>query len=238
MRCMEFLTTTILAGLAWDGIKSTGKVTVEFLKEKLIGWLINDNELEKIVDKLNDIPESYKKSAKFLEAAIEDNPQLLEILNSVQQRQDFQVNMQHSRFENSTVNSGGTGSSFTTTNYYQQLTDEKIPKTKADLRKEIRKLLFENATIFKMYGPTEANKFDLTTQKHEAWRKLTQEMIIPNNDMIINLLEENVDLLTEEERETLIQFKIHAKGFKDNQFRKERIADYPQFPNKINDILS
>ncbi|WHX40608.1 hypothetical protein QNH36_23725 [Mesobacillus sp. AQ2] len=237
---MDFLTSTILSGLAWDGIKSTGKITVEFLKEKLRGWLINDNDLEIIVDKVNEIPESYKKSSKFLEAAIDDDSQLLEILNRIQQRQDIQINMQDSHFEKSTVNSGGSRSTFTTTtnNYYQLPQNENMPKTRAELRKEIKDILFENATVFKMYGPTEANKSDMTTQKHEAWRKLAQEMIVPNNDQIIKLLEENINILNEEERETLIQFKIHAKGFKDNQVREERIADYPQFPIKMNDILS
>ncbi|PGS96097.1 hypothetical protein COC98_19065 [Bacillus anthracis] len=237
---MDFLTSTILSGLAWDGIKSTGKVTVDLLKEKLRGWLINDTDLEKIVDKLNDIPESFKKSEKFLEAAIEDDSQLLEILNRIQQRQDTQINMQNSHFEKSTVNSGGGGSTFSTTtnHYYQQPNNENIAKTRDELRKEIKDILFENATVFKMYGPTEANKSDMTTQKHEAWRKLAQEMIVPNNDKIIKLLEGNINLLKEEERETLIEFKIHARGFKDNQVRKERIADYPQFPIKMNDILS
>jgi tRNA U38,U39,U40 pseudouridine synthase TruA len=89
-----------------------------------------------------------------------------------------------------------------------------------------------------MYGPTKVNKSDMKTQKHEAWRSLSKEIIVPNNEKIINLLEENINLLKEEEKVTLIQFKIHAKGFMDNQIRKERIADYPQFPTNMNDILS
>lgn len=236
---MDFLTSTILSGLAWDGIKSTGKVTVDFMKEKLRGWLINDSEIEKIVEKLNDIPESYRKSAKFIEAAIEEDSQLLELLKKIQPKQDTQINMQYSQFEKSTVNNGGGGSTFNTIyNCYTQQTNDSMPKTRAELRKEIKELLSENAMVFKMYGPTEVNKADITTQKHKAWRNLAQEIIVPNNEKIIKLLDENISLLTEDEKETLIQFKIHAKGFKDNQFRKERIAEYPQFPIKMNDILS
>lgn len=238
---MDFLTATILSGIAWDGIKLSGKVTVGFLKDKLRGWLIDENDIEKIVDKLNSIPEGYKKSAKFLEAAIEEDHQLLELINKIQQIQETQINLQNSHIEKSTVVNGGSGSTFTTTttnNFYQEANKEKEPKNRAELRKEIKDLLFENATIFKMYGPHDTNKFDLTTQKHEAWRRLAKEMIVPNNEKIIELLEDNINILKEEEREILIQFKIHARGFKDNQDRKERISDYPQFPLKMNDILS
>jgi hypothetical protein len=125
---MDFLTSTILSGLAWDCIKSTGKVTVDFLKEKLKGWLINDTDLENIAVKINNIPESYKKSAKFLEAAIEDDSQLLEILNKTQQRQDIQINMQNSHFEKPNFNQGGSGSTFTTTIYNYQQPDTELKK--------------------------------------------------------------------------------------------------------------
>jgi hypothetical protein len=238
---MDFLTSTILSGVAWDGIKLSGKVTVGFLKDKLRGWLIGEDDIEKIVDKLNAIPEGYKKNVKFLEAAIEEDQQLLQLINKIQQRQDTQINLQNSHNEKSTVISGGSGSTITntTTNHiYQETNKENKPKERAELRKEIKDLLFENATIFKMYGPTETNKYDLATQKHEAWKSMAKEMIVPNNEKIIELLEDNINILNEEERETLIQFKIHARGFKDNQYREERISDYPQFPLKMNDILS
>ena len=235
---MDFLTSTILSGLAWDGIKTAGKVTVGFMKEKLRDWLISDSDLETIIQIINDFPEAYKKNVKFIECAIEEEEKLIKILEGVKPKQETHIDMRETRFENSTVNSAGSGSTFTTTHYYyQQPKSESTSKTRQQLREELKVILDENAIVYKMYGPTDENKSDLTSRKHEAWRSMAKEIIVPNNEKIVKLLQDNQVLLTTDEQMIFIQFKIHAQGFKDNQNRNERISEYPQFPLKINDIL-
>ncbi|MEQ6857286.1 hypothetical protein AAHH17_22790 [Lysinibacillus capsici] len=113
---MDFLTSTILAGLAWDGIKHVGNVTFEYLKGKLTSWIINDQEIETIVSKINSLPEAYKKNQKFLEVAIEDDAQLIDLLKNIKPRNDVNIDFSHTSMENTTVNVVGSGGSITTNN--------------------------------------------------------------------------------------------------------------------------
>jgi hypothetical protein len=235
---MDFLTSTILAGIAWDGIKYAGVLTVDYLKGKLTKWIVSDEELQKIVNKVNSIPEPYKKNEKYLELAIEEDNELIGILGDLRSSNETHINIEESSFQNSTVNNMGSGATVTNNNnYYTSAKEIDSPKTRAQVRQELHSLLAENAAVFKMYGPTNENTADLMTRKHEAWRAMALNLIVPNNDKIIELLQENINLLSFEEKNIFFKFKLHAKGFKDNQSRKERIAEYPQFPSEINDIL-
>ena len=69
---MNFLTSSILSGGAWDGIKCMGIVTSNFLKDKLNGWILSEEQIDEIAMRINKIPEGYKKTQKYLEAAIDD----------------------------------------------------------------------------------------------------------------------------------------------------------------------
>lgn len=235
---MDFLTSTILAGLAWDGIKNAGTLTVDYLKGKLTKWVVSDKELQRIVIKVNSIPEPYKKSEKFLELAIEEDTDLMAILKNLGPSHETYINFKESSFHNSTVNNLGNGATVTNNNnYYTSAKEITSPKTRAQVRQELQNLLAENAGTFRMYGPTYENTAGIMTRKHEAWRAMALKLIVPNNDKIIELLQENIHLLSFEEKSIFFQFKLHTEGFKDNQSRTERIAEYPQFPPEINDIL-
>ena len=52
---MEFLTSTILAGIAYDLIKNGTLISLESLKNKLKGWLISDENLKILSQKINNI---------------------------------------------------------------------------------------------------------------------------------------------------------------------------------------
>lgn len=237
---MDFLTAAILSGAAWDGFKATGKITMDYMKEKLKEWLINEQDLKAIVETINEFPEIYKKNPKIIEGAIEEDERLMNILRNTKQSQNIHVDMKQSHLENSQVNTLGAGSTINnnTTNYNQQPKSEPTPKTRETLREEIKGLLAQNTEVFKMYGPTYENKIDLMSRKHEAWKSMAKEIVVPNNEKIVTLLSENQHLLTPEEKVDFVAFKLHAEGFKDNQYRGEKIAEYPQFPIRINNILS
>lgn len=108
---------------------------------------------------------------------------------------------------------------------------------KKKLKEEINFLLNENNQIFMFYGPTLKNKLELGSEKPEIWRVMAKDIIIPNNKKIIELLEKNKKLLNDRDKEIFIRFKIHAKGFEENQNREEKIAEYIQFPTEIYNIL-
>jgi len=234
---MDFLTSTVLSGIAWDGIKYAGNITSKYLKERLGDWIVNDKVLEELASKINDLPDAYKKNDKFLELAIQEDESLQELLRNIQPKTD--VSFKDNVITGSTINNA-TGSSTIhspTTNYYYGQNQPPQVKTKFQVKSELDQLLAENAAVFKMYGPTPENTSDLTTRKHEAWRSMASNYIVPNNEKIIKLLEEYIDLLNFEEKIILMEFKLHSEGFKDNQTREERIAEYPKFPIAINSVL-
>ena len=208
------------------------------LKGKLASWIIDDQQLETIATRVNEIPEAYKKNERFLDLAIQEDERLLDLLKSIAPKNGASIEINDSSIEGSTLNNASGGSTINTTmhNYYAPMsTVEK--KSRDQVKKELQLLLAENAAVFKMYGPTSENISDLTTRKHEAWRSMALKFIVPNNDKILKLLYENIELLNVEEQKVFFEFRIHAEGFKDNRSRTERIAEYPRFPTAINNIL-
>ncbi|WP_433749160.1 hypothetical protein [Paenibacillus amylolyticus] len=103
---MDFLTSSILSGLAWDSIKKVGFVTSEYLKKHLKNWALDEREYENIATKINEIPDEYKKSVKFLEAAIDDDMELKEILMLAKPRSTYAQDNSRSSFNNSQVING------------------------------------------------------------------------------------------------------------------------------------
>ena len=49
---MDFLTSTILSGLLYDGFKSGALLTIDLLKEKLTGWIFDEEPLHELTHKL------------------------------------------------------------------------------------------------------------------------------------------------------------------------------------------
>lgn len=114
---MEFLTSTILSGLAWDGIKEMGKITGTYIKKKLKGWIIDDKQAYEIAENINQMPELYKKSEKILEGAIEDNERLMNILKSIRSESKYEQNNSNSTNSGNFVNGNGNSTGNTTNNY-------------------------------------------------------------------------------------------------------------------------
>ncbi|WP_438467512.1 GapS6a family protein [Marinomonas sp. PE14-40] len=62
---MDFLTATIFSGIVFDIIKDGVKVNIVNLKDKMTGWVVNDEAIQKLVDGLKDagINEDLNKTA-------------------------------------------------------------------------------------------------------------------------------------------------------------------------------
>lgn len=78
---IDFLTSAVLGGIAYDFIKVSGKIAVDDLKARLKNWLLDDRDLETIAQIVNEAPSYAKKSAKDLEAFLEKRPSIQEILS-------------------------------------------------------------------------------------------------------------------------------------------------------------
>lgn len=102
---------------------------------------------------------------------------------------------------------------------------------------EIKRLLIENHRIFIDYGPrSEVALKNPLSNACEIWKERKREKIIPNNDKIVNIIEDNKELFTIAEYEVCYEFIEHANGFKKscNQVRE----DVKQFPKKFNEVIN
>ncbi|MBB6714783.1 hypothetical protein [Clostridium gasigenes] len=79
---MEMLTTTILSGMVWDIIKGGGKLTADYLKKKLKAWILEEESYQVITSSINDASDNDKKSIKYLDAYIDSDDKIKEILKT------------------------------------------------------------------------------------------------------------------------------------------------------------
>lgn len=108
---------------------------------------------------------------------------------------------------------------------------------KESIRCRVHDLLEMNKKMFEVYGPSENNMGDITSEKAELWESIIKSEIIPNSDKIIKILSENHDLLTERDKKIFVEYKAHINGFKKNHEGNGHIFDAPRFPNEMDTIL-
>jgi hypothetical protein len=100
----------------------------------------------------------------------------------------------------------------------------------------IQKLLIENRTVWKTYGPEslEAKRNPLSNLA-ELWVLRKLDTIVPNNRRIINVIQKNRHLFDVEAFESACEFIEHAEGFERNCYeRTEGIQLFPQqFENMV-----
>lgn len=103
---MEFLTTTILSGLLWDGLKKIGIISSDYVKEKLKDWIIDEENCQKIADKINNISDGEKRTEKFLDASLEEDGDFVALLKEIQKNKNNIQFIKDSDFNNSTIVAG------------------------------------------------------------------------------------------------------------------------------------
>lgn len=81
---MDILTSVVLSGIAWDGIKEVGKLTGGVLKDKLRKWTISDGECNQIADIINKSSEYAKDNKRVFDILIEENSEIKKIIQSIQ----------------------------------------------------------------------------------------------------------------------------------------------------------
>jgi hypothetical protein len=79
---MDFLTSTALSGMLYDGFKTGAKLTVCFLKEKLQGWLFDDDVVEQLADKLKSL-ELDDLAEHVIERRINETPSVLDCMQGI-----------------------------------------------------------------------------------------------------------------------------------------------------------
>lgn len=109
---------------------------------------------------------------------------------------------------------------------------------RVELKRALAPLFNENEVIYKQYGPQSI----LAQQKPYSelayiWLEKAISIIIPNNDKILELLENNKDLISNLKMPILDTYRNHVDGFKNNHLSEFRSKDIPLFPIEIYNIL-
>lgn len=97
-------------------------------------------------------------------------------------------------------------------------------------------LLSENAQIFKDYGPDIVEARNPESGADERWQRKVIQKIIPNNQRVLAQLDENRQLLSDTERETLEQFRQHIDDLQARHIEGYR-EGAARFPARMSEIL-
>lgn len=104
--------------------------------------------------------------------------------------------------------------------------------TAREIGQYIKRLLVENRTVWKTYGPeslvAQANPI---SNLCDIWTLRKLKTIVPNNRKIINAIRKNARLFNVESYEVACLFIEHAEGFERNCY--ERTEGVPRFPKEF-----
>jgi len=106
-------------------------------------------------------------------------------------------------------------------------------KDERELLAEVNDLLEANAVLFRECGPYSANVLGgLGGDGLRLWKKRCWDTILPNNQRIIALIENNKRNFPYpwDVYPRMLEYKIHVDAFQDNCLTDQKINDYKLFP--------
>jgi hypothetical protein len=98
----------------------------------------------------------------------------------------------------------------------------------------IAPLLEESGQIHRRYAPRPGT-FSEAAAEH--WRRHLITTIIPNNRVILRVLNSNRHLLTRNEGHTVAMFALHARELEHRHLLNDWTAESSRFPERLNSIL-
>lgn len=111
-------------------------------------------------------------------------------------------------------------------------------KKKSDLFCQVRILLCENKQILEQFGPDSRVAINNPMSSVvDTWDFEKINTIIPNNKKIVEYFESNISLLSNEEVEIFIKFKIHADSFERSTKGEIGREGIPQFPVEFEQMI-
>lgn len=110
----------------------------------------------------------------------------------------------------------------------------KIYKNSEELFSFARRIMMENHMIWSQYGPNSlvARRNPISNAKH-VWDIKKISSIIPNNKLIINTIEKNIELLSENEFAIYLKFKTHVDSFEINSYERQENEAVITFPEEF-----
>lgn len=108
--------------------------------------------------------------------------------------------------------------------------------SRAAARAKVKPILDANRRIFDLYGPNREYRFNPEAEEAHVWRRKVIAQVIPNNLMILRIVDANWRFLSEYERETVEAFRQHVDDLSARHLSDcDLIAR--QFPDDMNEVL-
>lgn len=81
---MEYLSETVLSGVVYDLVKNGLQISTQNLRERLRGWLINDNDLMILAKQINEIDALDDLSESAICKRLEKNSVVQDLIFNIQ----------------------------------------------------------------------------------------------------------------------------------------------------------
>ena len=92
-RLMDFITDAILSGIIWDSIKSGVPLTLDYVKSKAQGYILDAPTLAKLEDLSKQLPAEAKESESSLASYIENNQEWKAVSKQIIKSKTFTQNI-------------------------------------------------------------------------------------------------------------------------------------------------
>ncbi len=90
---MDFITSAILGGLLWDGMKAGLPLTLDYMQSKAQGYILDDSTIARLEDLSQKLPETAKTSEETLIAYIENDQQWKAVSKQIVKSKQFTQNI-------------------------------------------------------------------------------------------------------------------------------------------------
>jgi hypothetical protein len=110
-------------------------------------------------------------------------------------------------------------------------------ESREQLDDAITRLNRENYGIWRNLGPESPAGRDRGGRGVDLWRERVRNTILPNNRRILELVDANIELLTDKERAVVEDFRVHAAAFDLNYSSGQWRAGAPTFPSRFAEIF-
>lgn len=93
----DFLTSTVLSGIAYDIMKCGVIISIDALRLRLKNWLINESEITALNDELNRLDLTNEMSETVIERKISDSCDLQSLIKNIKPASEgAKIHQQHS----------------------------------------------------------------------------------------------------------------------------------------------
>lgn len=104
-------------------------------------------------------------------------------------------------------------------------------------RNAIEQMLIDNRVAWERFGPDGPHRHNPESEIASMWRRYALYIIVPNNQIILKILTRNASLLSDAERHTLAEYRLHVRDFEMRHLECLPIEGASRFPSQLEEIL-